>query len=78
MKRRHRTAELITIQQDFAPGDRLRLMLSTTDDGYFGSQEAAGIALSYDADDQAELSVPLITETEDPFEPVIAVPGSFG
>jgi len=70
--------ELIAVQQDFAPGDRLRLTLSTTDNGYFGSREAAGIVLSHDADDQAELSVPLITEAEDPFEPVIAAPGSFG
>ena len=70
--------ELIAVQQDFAPGDRLRLTLSTTDNGYFGSREAAGIVLSHDADDQAGLSVPLITEAEDPFKPVIAAPGSFG
>ena len=70
--------ELIAVQQDFAPGDRLRLTLSTTDNGYFGSREAAGIVLSHAADDQAKLSVSLITEAGDPFEPVVAAPGSIG
>jgi hypothetical protein len=47
------TEESSPIQQDFAPGDRLRLTLSTTDNGYFGSREATGIVLSHGADDQA-------------------------
>ena len=70
--------ELIAVQQDFTPGDRLRLTLSTTDNGYFGSREAAGIALFHGADDRANLSVPLVTDVENPFEPVVATPGSIG
>ncbi|PSP81177.1 hypothetical protein BRC88_02640 [Halobacteriales archaeon QS_4_69_225] len=68
--------ELTTVQQGFVPGDRLRLTLSTTDSGYFGSREAAGIVLSHGVSDQAELSVPLITEAEDLFGLVVATPGS--
>lgn len=70
--------ELIAGQQDFAAGDRLRLTLSTTDNGYFSSREAGGILLSHGPDDTAELSVPLITTAEQPFQPVIAPPGSVG
>ena len=68
--------ELTTVKQDFVPGDRLRLTLLTTDNGYFGSREAAGIVPSHGVSDQAELSVPLITEAEDLFGLVVATPGS--
>lgn len=70
--------ELVAVQQDFAPGDRLRLTLATTDNGYFSSREAAGIVLSHGATDRAELSVPLVAESESAFEPVVAAPGSVG
>ena len=84
----HRRLSLNTAQNHHLPGsidlnsmtlgDRLRLTLSTTDNGYFGSREAAGIALSHGADDRAELSVPLVTDVGNPFEPVVATPGSVG
>jgi ABC-2 type transport system ATP-binding protein len=70
--------ELIAVQQDFAAGDRLRLTLSTTDNGYFTSREATGIVLSHAAADDATLSVPLVSAADEPFEPVAATPGSFG
>ena len=60
------------------PGDRLRLTLSTTNNGYSESREAAGIVLLDGVDDQAALSVPLNTEAEDPFKPVVATPSPFG
>jgi len=60
------------------PGDRFQPTLSTTDNGYFGSREAAGIVLLHGVDNQATLSVPLVTEAEDSFKPVVAAPGSFG
>lgn len=70
--------ELIAVQRDLAPGDRLRLTLSTTDNGYSSSREAAGIVLEHGPDDEATLSVPLRCDSAAPFEPVVAVPGSFG
>lgn len=70
--------ELIAVQRDLAPGDRLRLTLSTTDNGYFSSREAAGIVLRHADADGATLSVPVRSDAEAPFEPVLAAPGSFG
>lgn len=69
---------LIAVEQDFAAGDCLRLTLSTTDNGYFSSREAPGLILRHGPDATAELSVPLISDVAEPFEPVVAPPGSVG
>jgi predicted acyl esterase len=68
--------ELVAVQRDFAPGDRLRLTLSTTDNGYASSREAAGVVLEHG--EEAALSVPLVSDAEAPFDPVPAAPGSVG
>jgi predicted acyl esterase len=59
--------ECIAIQRHLRAGERLRLTVSTTDNGYLSSRDAAGAVLRHSADDPASLSIPVVAGSEAPF-----------
>jgi hypothetical protein len=54
--------ECIAIQRHLRAGGRLRVTVSTPDDSYFPSRDAAGAVLRHSADKPASLSLPVIAE----------------
>jgi predicted acyl esterase len=64
--------ECIAIQRRLAEGERLRVTVSTTDNGYFASREAAGVVLHTG---DAEASVPVDSATADPLVPTTVPAG---
>jgi len=53
--------ECIGVQRHLAPGDGLRLTVSTTDNGYFSSRSVAGAVVGHAGD--ASPSVPVISDS---------------
>lgn len=60
--------DLVPFQRYFEPGDRLRLVLATTDNGYMTSREAAGVVVHHGASDDALLEIDVVCDREAPFE----------
>lgn len=60
--------DLVPFQRYVDPGDRLRLVLATTDNGYYNSRESAGVIVHHGSAEESVATVETVSESGAPFE----------